>query len=51
MKTETIVRLADYTPYPFKMVAVALHFALHPNATIVTSKLTLKREAPGVGGG
>jgi aminopeptidase N len=47
MTTERIVRLADYQPYPFNVVAVALHFALHPTATIVTSKLTVKRTAPG----
>jgi aminopeptidase N len=47
MTTETIVRLADYQPYPFNVVAVTLHFALHPTATLVTSKLTVKRTAPG----
>ena len=46
MKTETVVRLADYQPYPFNFVAVALHFTLHPTATIVTSQLTVKRTAP-----
>jgi aminopeptidase N len=47
MKTETVIRLADYQPYPFNVLAVTLHFALHPTATIVTSKLTMKRTAPG----
>ncbi len=47
MATETPIRLVDYAPYPFSVVAVTLHFVLHPTATIVTSKLTIKRTAPG----
>jgi aminopeptidase N len=49
MQTETTVpiRLVDYQRYPFDVVAVTLHFALDPTTTIVTSKLTIKRTAPG----
>ncbi|MEJ6395142.1 aminopeptidase N [Gymnodinialimonas sp. 2305UL16-5] len=35
------VRLADYTPYPFRIDDVALTFHLHPTATKVVSVLTI----------
>ena len=45
MRTETpqTIRRADYQPLAWTVTDVDLHFALDPAATIVTSRLTLKR--------
>ena len=45
MKTETIVRLADYKPFPFEIVSVRLKFALDAHDALVTSTLHIKRKS------
>ncbi|MGL4405499.1 MAG: aminopeptidase N, partial [Notoacmeibacter sp.] len=47
MKTDTVVRLADYTPYPFEIQSVHLDFLLDSRNTRVTSSLAVKRRMPG----
>ncbi|AOB31892.1 aminopeptidase [Bordetella sp. H567] len=48
MRTETSVTVyrKDYQPYPFDIPEVALEFDLHPEATTVTSRLTVRRRTP-----
>ncbi|MCU0832308.1 MAG: aminopeptidase N [Rhizobiaceae bacterium] len=43
--TQTVTRLADYQPYPFDVIATTLDIALHPQATRVTSRLSIRRKA------
>ncbi|MEM9670003.1 MAG: aminopeptidase N [Pseudomonadota bacterium] len=38
------VRLDDYEPYPFEIDQVLLHFDLDPDATIVTTKMKVRRK-------
>ncbi len=40
------VHLDDYTPYPFRIDHVDLHFDLHPTATRVRSALTMIAQEP-----
>ncbi|WP_454689569.1 aminopeptidase N [Achromobacter aloeverae] len=49
MRTDTSVTVyrKDYQPYPFDIPEVALTFDLEPETTTVTSRLTLRRRAPG----
>ncbi|OZI61347.1 aminopeptidase N [Bordetella genomosp. 11] len=49
MRTETSVTVyrQDYQPYPFDIPEVALAFDLDPEATTVTSRLTVRRRTPG----
>ena len=45
MRTDTPpqVRLADYSPFPFRLSHVSLDVRLHPNATRVTSAIRMTR--------
>ena len=49
MRTDTPVqtKLADYTPYPFAIDKVDLHFDLEPKATRVRACLQVRRLEPG----
>lgn len=49
MRTDTPVqtKLQDYTPYPFAIAAVTMHFDLNPTATRVRTELDVNRIAPG----
>ncbi len=47
MNAPTTIRLADYSPPAFMVETVELTFDLDPAATIVTSRLHMRRRAPG----
>ena len=50
MRTDTAqtpTRLSDYVPYNFALNTVHLDFDLRPEATQVTSRITIARKAPG----
>ncbi|MEX0614893.1 MAG: aminopeptidase N, partial [Methylophaga sp.] len=44
------IRLTDYQPPAYLVDSVALHFALDPAKTIVTSQLQIRRNPEGSGG-
>ena len=46
MKTDTpkTIYLKDYTPYPFDITAIDLHFDIHDGETTVTSTLNIARK-------
>jgi aminopeptidase N len=46
-QNQIAINLSDYSPFPFSITHASLAFALNPERTIVTSRLTIERASNG----